>query len=489
MESSGSSIELPDVLHDKYQELKIANGHIDELELQLIVARKSRDKILEEISAVHQSRALIAKVPFDVLLTIFEFWDDDPLSRNRTLSLVCKTWYQIVHTSARFWTNVVLRFGWDLRGIKSTFRFSELCHQLSKNQLLNVKIDLRGMLSYPRYISRVLEESSAYFQELDWPEAGISFDVFADLLTDVLRGVDSREGPGGSLYEHLPESIIRKLTQDMEQVRRWKSLQIWIPEHLSGYPAEVALNAAKGDFPNLEKLLIVGGLSRSLLDKMDFSMTCPKLRNFTSNQDIALDNVLRYPASLESVCIRGTGITGAFLSLPSKEFANLRRLQLQDDGHIFHAWPKLEVALFERLTSLHISTPGRFLESMIDLIEAPMLELLHLHQFDTVPFQVPNTPFLSQIKLLLIERDITTANSAHIGIDVFKELLRRTSSLYSLKLFRADWPEAQRILTAVNEIREEGYPLRNLKKIILVHGVKDIMARSEANLTVLKVLS
>lgn len=486
MEYSASPAELPADLRDKYLALKFANDHLEELESQLIIARKSRDEILKEISILHQSRAQapIARVPLDILLTIFEQWDDDPLSRNRTLSLVCKTWYQIMQNSTGFWRDLVLRFGWDLRKNKSLLRFAELCHQLSDNQLLDVEIDLRGVLPYPDYISRILDESPAYFQELDWPETGLDFSDWASLVTAHLGG---SQGLGGILYNRISQSILRKLIQEIGQVRRWKSLLIWMPDHLYGSFVDLALMELNGDFPNLERLSITGSTFGDPQYLGELSITCPKLRSFITNQDINLTSALRYFPALESIGLRSSYVTAQFLSWPSNRFTNLRKLELQDDGYVFSDLPNLDVVLFERLVSIHLSAFGSLIERILNLINAPMLELLHLHQLDAVQFRAPSTPILCQIKFLLIDRKAPTTKGASIGIGVFEEILRQTPSLQSLRLVKVDWSKSRKIVAAVRKIRMEGYPLTNMEEIILVSNRGHFLTQEDASLTVLNV--
>src|SRR5450631_2239209 len=92
----------PEYLQEKSHALMIAEERIQAVDAELVTAREDRAVILREIALFNASQAPVARIPLEVLPFIFENWNDDPFTRNRTLCLVCKTWYEIVWNRTAF---------------------------------------------------------------------------------------------------------------------------------------------------------------------------------------------------------------------------------------------------------------------------------------------------------------------------------------------------------------------------------------------------
>ncbi|OBZ67398.1 hypothetical protein A0H81_12552 [Grifola frondosa] len=117
---------------------------VAELEARLEELRIKRSRLLSE-------RALIARVPPEILSRIFEFGVDDNLNFISTLSLVSHYWRNLVLATPSLWTYIVLDPDWGYGRGRAFLRKLRVCLERSQACKLLVDIDSppRAMLLLP----------------------------------------------------------------------------------------------------------------------------------------------------------------------------------------------------------------------------------------------------------------------------------------------------------------------------------------------------
>jgi hypothetical protein len=483
--------ELSIYLQEKQHALKTAEQHILEIEAQLRIAQKTRDAILKDIALFHPSRAPIVKVPLELLTLIFENWDDDdPALRNRTLCLVCKTWYNIVWNSAGFWTKVSLRPTWEVLKVDPTYRFSRLCHQKSRNMPLDIVIDFSAMLSYSRYVARILDEHPEYFKFA--PPSPSRFLRWAEGDEDPFWGIQPPSYPLQEEYSMIAANHVKNfLSLNKEHAHRWRSLRILLTQH-----TDLDWIAILGDMEGLLELEI-RGLPMHMLAHTQHEVNpvsrFPNLRRLTTDQNIELQHLSLKYSLLQHMCLDGHDASLRFLSTASSDFKSLRSLELYI-GVFLAPFNPQEVVELPRLTSLKLSGRNPLSANVVNVLNVPNLVRLHLrqHQFssnwrwtpqDIPVFQPPPPVLLTKVSMLLIEGPIHPTEGIILTDSSYESLkvaLQMASALVCLRM-SGEWRDTTRIQQIVAEVRALGNPLEFLEEIITVRRGQEFSTQNEAH--------
>lgn len=488
MDGLTTPTELPAFLQEKYEALEITNKHIKDLKSQLDLAKETRKNLLKEINAFRQAEVPISKLPLDVLPTIFEYWDEDPYTRNRTLSLVCKTWYETIFSSTAFWSNIVIRFDWDLRGIRSLLRFAELCHQRSGDKPLNIILDLRRILPYANYIAQILDRSSAYFRIFVNPVDKQAFSMWTSRTDNesLQPPYPNKDG-----YNEVPQIVFRRLIRQAGvHTGRWRSLVIHMPNHLQGEFVREALSAFKGNFDALMEFQVQGGPYNNVESPKHYLPVCPNLRHFSTNQNLALGKLPCNVALMETMCLDNNYNSWSFMVYAlHARFDSLHTLELK--AYIGPVVPDGRKVPLQQLVSLRLSATGAICQTILNGIDAPKLMRLHLQQFTGQPFEPPVTELLSNVKTLLLQSFGVELEQARKGNAALARILRQTQSLNTLTIIKNEWPSTWVIEEIVKRLKSDGYPLTHLNEII-IFGQQDnatdrLLAPKPEDLTILRI--
>jgi F-box-like len=481
----------PTYLQEKQRALKTAEQHILEIEAQLRIAQKIRDAILKDIALFHSSRAPIAKIPLELVALIFENWDDDPSVRNHTLCLVCKTWYNIVWNSPGFWSKILLRSTWEVRKVDSTYRFARLCHQKAQSMPLDIIIDFSAILSYPKYVARILDEHPDYFEFA--PSSPSLFLRWAEIEEEWGIGLSY---PLQEHYSVIATNHVKSfLYSNKEHTHRWRSLCILLPHRTDHDSTAPALYDVLGNMEGLLELEIRGYPITTLVSaqqEVDAVSRFPGLQRFTTDQDIELNQLPMNYSSLQHMCLDNHYASLQFLATASSEFVSLRSLELNIDAYIDPFGPQTAVDL-PQLMSLKLSGEHSLNENVANVLNVPNLVRLHLRQHDSLLHwgwgtnelivQPPPPALLTRVSMLLIEgpvypaHDIWLTDSSYASLKVS---LQSASALVCLKM-SGEWRDSTRIQQIVAEVRALGNPLEFLEEIITVRRGQEFSTQDEAH--------
>jgi F-box-like len=481
----------PKYLQDKRRALTIAEGRIQAVDAELIAARDDRAVILRDIALFQESRAPVAQVPLEVLPLIFENWNDDPFTRNRTLCLVCKTWYEIVWNTTAFWTHIVLRPTWEIDKLDVICRFAQLCHQLSRDKLLDVVMDFSAVVAYGVYIGRVLDENSKRFPFV--PQANTTSFATVAAQEDRHPYDEPNSYPYHAAYDQITKDVMRKLMeQNIEHVHRWRSLRIVMPADLRGPAAHLILHEMKGVMENLIEIDIMGSPNNgmSTLESIPRRLAyLANLRRLTTNQDIHFGEIRVNHSALTDISLKNAYASTTFIHMALSDFIATTTLELDFVGHInFLTFDLTRKAEFPQLTYLKLTGPAFRCQAALVQIEAPRLARLHLQQNtrSNHHFECVVAPLLSKVPSLLIQgtadwsrpRITPVFDPVTLGVsysyEALKATLRQTNSLLSLRLVDDDWGDAENVRKVVTEVmEEEARPIRRLKEVIIVQDRQD----------------
>jgi hypothetical protein len=468
-------------LQERRNALKIAEKRIEAVDAELTAARDGRAAILRDIAQFNASRAPISRVPLEVFPLIFENWKGDPFTRNRTLSLVCKTWHNIVWNATSFWTDVVIRPGWEVDKLDTFCRFAQLCHQLSKDKPLDVTMDFSAIIPYPVYVGRVLDENSNRFPFI--PPQNVHAFAKASVQAYDEPYQDAYLYPFKFYYDQTAKNFMKKLVgQSNEHVRRWRSLRITIPNDLDGPAAQLVLHEMKGNMEGLIELEVLGRCNNgmNILEAAPPQLAhLSNLRRLTTNQDINFDQIRVNYAVLTHISLKNSHASAAFIYTAFSDFVATTTLELDFLGYTDpFAFDPAEKVLLPQLTHLKLAGAAFRCQAALVQIEAPKLEHLHLQQ--NIPFfcifEAIQAPLLSQVLSLLVQgRANRTKSRGTQGVtysysyEALKATLRQSSDLVNLRVAKGDWGDAENVRRVVTEVmEEEARPLRRLKEVIIV---------------------
>ncbi|KIM20852.1 hypothetical protein M408DRAFT_119411 [Serendipita vermifera MAFF 305830] len=331
------NVSFPPQVQELVLSLQRAREDVIQLEIQLEIAKKSRDLLEKEWSRYKASVAPIRRCPEEILLMIFEHYLFENPRLIRHLLLVCQHWHRLTISAPRLWNRIFIDVGeeWDIKNAcKSIQKWVERCLSHSQPLLLDITLDFTS-IEEPGIkirnkildsLSGDLEDDDALDCVNDW---AARLDIYALDDPDIISVCQ--------LY-HLFELLSIVVGSNGEIMARWGSLELHLPydrslaweimQYLS-YPA-TSLNRLYSNnigrlshstedgyqyllftLRSLESLNIPDLLDLSLLDIQPLSVKSINFRALRSWDSVAL-NVF---TQLQELAIT---FSYAFMSLESR---------------------------------------------------------------------------------------------------------------------------------------------------------------------------
>lgn len=237
--------------------------------------------------------------------------------RNRTLSLVCKRWYEIIWNSTSFWTNVVLRPTWDISKLESICRFARSCHQRTKGSLLDVVMDFSNVLPFRIYLGRVLDEHLKRFPFFNpYPVLGFADEAEARRVN--YQDLDDHHSSLKRAYDAITKEVMNNLMeQNKKHIRRWRSLHIAIPPDLECGAVHTILHEMTGYLENLVNMFIMGTPDNGIdtLEEVPSQLPYfPNLRSLKTNQNVTFDQIHVNHATLTHISLNNPSASSHFIN-------------------------------------------------------------------------------------------------------------------------------------------------------------------------------
>ena len=486
---------------ERQHALELVQERVKSLEDQLIPERNFREAILKDIATIHFLRTPLSRLPQDTLSSIFKAWDDNPFLRNRTLCLVCKTWYRIVWSSTTFWTNVILRPEPHAHRLSALCRFAELCSQRSADKPLDVVIDFSAIVWYNIFIGKILDKRAQRFSFL--PPHCIP-DFAGDAESDLSNPhAHIPNYPYEPHYQNIPQIFVRQLmNQNEELCHRWRSLRLILREWgQEPNAAHKILCEMTGNMANLVKIDIRGCDHFYFPGERDANVEpfpdFPGLNDLTTTKGVKPNHSSMEYSQIKVLRLLNHGSSRNFLHTAGSKFSSLLTLELLLRFNNLHSDLE-EPVLLPRLTSLTLRGIASAKYNAIR-INAPNLEWLHIEQgcyspfidryfFDAV------VPFYNTVKIMLIDgcpysRRKRGEWTVEVSYEALSIVLMNTPALVLLRLKEGDWGTDTENLALIQAVRDEGFPLAHLKEVIYVDKDQHFLTEDVSHLSILKVSS
>jgi hypothetical protein len=460
--------------------LNVANATVETLKGQLAVATEARDTIHHELSLYMASRAPINRIPSEILSLIFEHCHAEQATRNKVLSLVCKSWRNTVIDTPRLWSYIIIRTSWEVKELRSLWNYAEVCLTRSRGVPLDIVVGLQEVLDYSQYLSRVLQEP------FSWIEGGLideSNSLHVVSLSPFHRADDSYQQ-----YENLMVTTLNKLAgANREHISRWRTLVLTAPVSTSMQGVTNIWNALMGSHEGLVNFAFWIPFSsiKQLPDSQTSFPSFPALRRFSTDQNILIDRVALNPSVLEHLHLHNDYTSNDFLhKAATTAFEALVTLDLS----IWEEWSSSEISNssihLPRLTSMKLR--GIFSDVIAPLFNAPSLRLLYFQCYRT---QLESSEVSIFSRLETLQLDLLSArnvNAHPVDNTPLIALLTRSPALIGLRVARQRFGPPSNLRDLITELRQSGTPLAHLKEIILVQGT-DLFTEKEKLLEVLDV--
>lgn len=314
---------------DKLLLLKRLDERIGELEQQLNMLRRQRNRIDEGIQAFRAANAPITMLPAETLLQIFTLLADrslddcgsepkDAMAELRHLQLVCKAWHDLIANRPSFWTSIHISADVSdtmVARIPQQQRYVEMCMVRSKEAPLDVSIELD---TAPGVITFMKDRIVNAFPN---PERPLSI---ASWCEDNRKSL--LESPMAERYIQLLTDLVGTVTGvNGCHLSRWRSLYLYLP--FDPLLINRLWSLFDAELPTLQRLTL-RGLNRDIIHYIPGSPSfafLPQLKALSLYGCFDLDNIPECP-SVEELTLCAIDKWMSLTRLNS--FHRLRRLEI-----------------------------------------------------------------------------------------------------------------------------------------------------------------
>jgi F-box-like len=483
MSSTGSEewdSSHPSNVQEMIDTLNVANSTVETLKIQLAAATETRDTIHHELLLYMASRAPINRIPSEILSLIFENCYAEQATRNKVLSLVCKSWRNTVVDTPRLWSHIIIRTSWEVRELRTLWNYAEVCLTRSRGVPLDIVVGLQEVLEYSQYLFKVLQEP------FSWVEGGMideSHSLHVVSLSPLHRAEDNYRQ-----YENLMATTLNKLAgANREHVSRWRTLILTAPVSTSMHSVANIWNAVAGRHERLINFAFWIPFT-SIKPPPDSEISYPlfpALRRFSTDQSILIEQLALNPSVLEHLHLHNDYTSNDFLhKATTTVFEALVTLDLS----IWEEWSSAEISKasihLPRLTSMKLR--GVFSHVIAPLFNAPSLKLLYFQCYRT-PLEISEVSIFTRLETLQLDllstRNVTTQPVDNTPLIA---LLMRSPALVSLRVAKQRFGPPSNLRNLITELRQSDTPLAHLREIVLVQGT-DLFTQKEKLLSVLDV--
>jgi hypothetical protein len=467
----------PPNIQEMIDALNVASATVETLKSQLALATEARDTIHQELALYMASRAPINRIPPEILSLIFENCHAELPTCNNVLSLVCKSWRNIVINTPRLWSCIIIRTSWEVKELRALWNYADLCLTRSRGVPLDIVVDLQEVLEYSQYLSKVLQKP------FSWVEGGLIDESHS--LHEVSLSSLHQAQENYRQYENLMVTTLNKLAgANGEHVSRWRTLVLTAPISTSVQGVANIWNAITGCHKRLINFAF-GIPFTSIKPPPDSQISYPSfpaLRRFSTDQSIPIDHVALNPSVLEHLHLHNDYTSNDFLH---KATTTIFEALVTLDLSIWEEWSNAGISNasihLPRLTSMKLL--GVFSDVIAPLFNAPSLKLLYFQSYRT-PLEGSEVLIFSRLETLQL--DILSARNVNVDNTPLVALLRRSPALISLRVAKYRFGPPSNLRNLIAELRKSGTPLANLREVVLVQGT-DLFTQKQKLLSVLDV--
>ncbi|KIM28255.1 hypothetical protein M408DRAFT_145046 [Serendipita vermifera MAFF 305830] len=405
--------------------MSLVNLYEQSAETQIGITRESARK-----DSIQLSHPPINLFPYEVLSLIFMDCGDGQMERNLNLSLVCTLWRHIVVSNPRLWSNITIKGCETIPELHLSWRLAEISLLRSKHVPLDIRVDLRRIPGYHRYLRQR-------------PKDPLSEGEYNDIAAATLR---------------------RLLGDKKEYVHRWRTFYLSCSRIMSRIAVAKVWSALEGQYNALTRLQVAIQQHPSSLHLLPISS--PNLGSSTTNQPTGPREISINPSRMTWLSLYSHQIAIAFLHMASTTtFSALSTLQIWIASRQGISVTSLH---FPRLSTLRLSSAesGTIIPPLLD---APcLIDVSIVWRSGGSANFLPHSIFVKLKTLRFRLKSNSNSEGAYRRIrESLRTALSSCTSLKRLKIPKAPGLRAN-LIELVSELRGEGHPLAELKEITLV---------------------
>jgi hypothetical protein len=247
------SESLPAEIQNKAAMLEHHRAETKRLKQLLEISDQQCHLLESDLAHYRASVAPIRKCPSEILAAIFRAYLEDNPRQIRRLVLVCRLWHNLTIQTPDLWTNIPIVFDSSLVPAKTVVDSIKprvmACIKYSRNLPLDIDLDLNKLCTTANYI----DNQARIFQNNYL--LGISFDMLRDFMENWPRyEAFFLRAPWNS--SHVFELLAVLVGEAKENLKRWKSFSLKLPEGFMFDDAIPIWDALAGPLPSLVSLSI-----------------------------------------------------------------------------------------------------------------------------------------------------------------------------------------------------------------------------------------